>query len=110
MSTNRTARLYRAYLAIIGSATAIALAGALFAAWAAEASTAAPTVAPTNTAEPRVTGTARVGQVLTTTRGTWSGTEPVTYAFRWFRCNGPGARRVRLQTDRQRGRQQLRPA
>ena len=91
MSTNRTARLYRAYLAVIGSATAIALVGGLFVAWAAEESTAAPTVAPTNTAEPRVTGTARVGQVLRTTRGNWSGTEPVTYAFRWFRCTGPGA-------------------
>ena len=91
MNVNRTTQTYRAYLAIIGCAAAIAVAGALFAAWATEASTAAPTVAPTNTAEPRVTGTTRVGQVLRTTRGTWSGTEPITYAFRWFRCQGRGA-------------------
>jgi hypothetical protein len=87
---NRTAQLQRAYLAIIGFAAAIAVAGGLFAAWAAEASTAAPTVAPTNTAEPSVTGTTRVDQVLRTTRGTWTGTEPITYSFRWFRCDGPG--------------------
>jgi hypothetical protein len=87
---NRTTRLHRAYLAIIGFAAAIAVAGGIFAAWAAEASTAAPTVAPTNTAEPRVSGTARVGQVLRTTRGTWTGTEPITFNFRWFRCDGPG--------------------
>src|SRR5262245_51963634 len=86
----RTARLQRAYLAIIGFAAAIAVAGGMFAAWAAEASTAAPTVAPTNTGEPTVSGTTRVGQVLRTTRGTWTGTEPITFTFRWFRCDGPG--------------------
>jgi hypothetical protein len=32
-----------------------------------------------------------VGQALRTTRGTWTGTEPITYRFRWFRCDGPGA-------------------
>jgi hypothetical protein len=87
----RTARLHRAYLAIIGFAAAIALVSGTFAVWAAEASTAAPTVAPTNTQEPSITGTTRVGQVLRTTRGTWTGTEPIDYAFRWFRCEGPGA-------------------
>ena len=89
MRSTRTARLHRAYLAIIGSAAVIALAGGLFAAWAAD-SAAAPTVAPTNTGEPTVTGTTRVGQVLRTNRGTWTGTEPITYAFRWFRCTGAG--------------------
>jgi hypothetical protein len=29
--------------------------------------------------------------VLRTTRGTWTGTEPIDYAFRWFRCDGRGA-------------------
>jgi hypothetical protein len=46
---------------------------------------------PQNVGEPVVSGTARVGQVLRTTRGTWTGTEPITYAFRWFRCDGQGA-------------------
>ena len=91
MTMHRTPRVYRAYLAIIGSAAVVAIAGALFAAWATETSSAAPTVAPSNTAEPRLTGTTRVGQVLRTTRGSWTGTEPITYAFRWFRCQGRGA-------------------
>ena len=83
-------RMQRTYLAIVGVAAAAAVAGGVFAAWAGT-STAAPTVVPQNVGEPVVTGTTRVGQVLRTTRGTWSGTEPITYAFRWFRCDGPGA-------------------
>jgi hypothetical protein len=91
MTMNRETRVYRAYIAIIGSASVVAIAGALFAAWATETSTAAPSVAPSNTGEPSVTGSARVGQVLRTTRGTWTGTEPIMYAFRWYRCEGRGA-------------------
>ena len=82
--------LHRTYLGIVGVAAAVAVAGGVFAAWA-STSTAAPTVAPQNVGEPVVTGTTRVGQVLRTTRGTWTGTEPITYAFRWFRCDGRGA-------------------
>jgi hypothetical protein len=82
---------FRTYLAIAGAATALAVVGGVFAAWAADTSTAAPTVEPTNTAEPRVSGTTRVGQVLRTTRGSWQGSEPITFAFRWFRCEGRGA-------------------
>jgi hypothetical protein len=74
----------------LGFAMAI---GAIFAAFAglSGSSVAAPQVAPNNTTEPQVTGTPRVGQVLRTTRGTWTGTEPISYAFRWFRCEGSGA-------------------
>jgi len=54
-------------------------------------SAAAPNTAPQNTGEPVITGTPRVGQVLRTTRGTWSGTTPMSFAFRWFRCDGAGA-------------------
>ncbi|MDH4341332.1 MAG: hypothetical protein OEW47_13335, partial [Thermoleophilia bacterium] len=46
--------------------------------------------APKNTGEPSITGTPRVGQVLRTTRGTWTGTTPIEYDFRWFRCDGGG--------------------
>src|SRR6188472_2613025 len=77
-------------MAIVGVAAAVAALGGLFAAWAADSS-AAPAVAPRNASEPAITGTARVGQVLRTTRGTWTGTEPIDYAFRWFRCDGAGA-------------------
>jgi hypothetical protein len=47
--------------------------------------------APDNTVAPAITGTARVGQVLTGSTGTWSGTP--TFARQW-RANGaaiPGA-------------------
>jgi hypothetical protein len=67
--------------------------GALVAAFAVltATSSAAPAVAPNNTAEPRVNGNPRVGQILRTTRGTWTGTQPISYEFRWFRCQGSGA-------------------
>src|SRR5512145_2173376 len=82
--------IHRAYLMIVGGAALAAALCAAFAASLAGASSAAPSVAPTNTAEPAVTGTARVGQVLRTTRGSWTGTEPIDYVFRWYRCDGPG--------------------
>ena len=82
-------RTQRTYLAIVGIATAAAVAVGVFATWAGT-STAAPAVAPQIVDQPVVTGTTRVGQVLRTTRGTWTGTDPITFAFRWFRC-GPGA-------------------
>ena len=64
MTNRQTARLYRAYMAIIGAAAAIAVVGGIFAIWATENTSAAPTVAPTNVGEPSISGTARVGQVL----------------------------------------------
>jgi hypothetical protein len=91
MRTTRTARVQRVHMAIIGVAAAGAVAAGFFAAWATQASSAAPTIAPSNTGEPAVTGTTHVGQALRTTRGTWTGTEPILFAFRWFRCTGPGA-------------------
>jgi hypothetical protein len=86
---HRTTPWSRAYLAVLGAAATIAVIGAAFAAWAAE-STAAPAVAPANVTEPRVTGTTRVGQILRSTRGTWTGTEPIDYDYRWYRCEGRG--------------------
>lgn len=54
-------------------------------------SAAAPQVAPSNTGEPQVSGTTRVGEALRTTRGSWTGTDPIRYQYRWFRCEGAGA-------------------
>jgi hypothetical protein len=45
---------------------------------------------PTNTTEPTISGTAVVGNRLTANRGAWAGTQPITYAFRWLRCNSSG--------------------
>jgi hypothetical protein len=55
------------------------------------AAPAAVAVAPQNVGEPSITGTTRVGEVLRSTRGTWTGTTPITYTFRWYRCQGRGA-------------------
>ena len=84
-------RAYRAYVVLAGAAATVAAAAGLFAAWAVDTSEAAPAVAPRNVGEPSVTGTTRVGQILRTTRGTWTGTDPITYVFRWYRCDGRGA-------------------
>jgi hypothetical protein len=91
MSYERHGSFRRTYLAILGGAAAIAVVGTVFAGLLSTESIAAPTVAPNNTSEPRVTGTTRVGQVLRSTRGTWTGTEPIDYEYRWFRCDGRGA-------------------
>ena len=101
-----TRRLQRAYLAILGGAASLAVLGGIFAATVAEPSSAAPNAAPSNVTEPRVTGTPRVGQVLRTSRGTWSGTEPISYEFRWFRWHRRRARRrlglpAHLERERQ---------
>jgi len=47
--------------------------------------------APSSVAVPTVSGTAQAGQTLTVSTGTWSGTTPITYAYRWLRCDSTGA-------------------
>jgi len=93
MNMRRTTQyrgLHRAYLGILGGATIVALIGAAFAATLAGTSSAATTVAPNNVTEPQITGEPRVGQVQRATRGTWTGTAPISYEYRWFRCDGRG--------------------
>jgi len=38
---------------------------------------------PANTIAPVISGTQRVGQVLTTTNGSWTGITPITYTYQW---------------------------
>ena len=45
--------------------------------------------APVNTSVPVVSGVAQVGQTLSASTGSWSGTSPISYAYRWQRCS-PG--------------------
>ena len=46
---------------------------------------------PVNTSPPSISGTPQDGQTLTASPGSWSGTQPITYADQWQRCNSSGA-------------------
>jgi hypothetical protein len=47
-----------------------------------------PPSPPTNTSPPTILGLGEVGQPLTATPGTWSGTDgPISYAYQWRRCD-----------------------
>ena len=76
---------------ILAGGVVVLTALAAFATLLVSSSVAAPSIAPNNVTEPSVSGTTRVGQVLRSTRGTWTGTEPITYEYRWYRCEGRGA-------------------
>ncbi|MFL5946501.1 MAG: hypothetical protein ACJ74D_11155 [Gaiellaceae bacterium] len=66
------------------------LAGALLALLLPAAVAASSQAAPVNQGEPRVTGRTIQGQTLTTTNGTWSGSAPITFRYRWLRCDASG--------------------
>jgi hypothetical protein len=46
--------------------------------------------APQATAPPTISGTPSVGQTLAATTGTFTGDQPITYAFQWQRCDANG--------------------
>ncbi|MGZ4394931.1 MAG: hypothetical protein ACXVZ2_06180 [Gaiellaceae bacterium] len=43
--------------------------------------------APAETAPPTVSGNAVVGEQLSASRGTWAGTQPISYTIHWQACN-----------------------
>jgi len=45
---------------------------------------------PVNTAPPVASGSARVGQTLTTTNGVWAAQPAATYTYQWLRCDANG--------------------
>jgi hypothetical protein len=72
---------------VIAAGTTLALAILAAAAMAATNRNAA---APSNTAPPVISGTPEVGKTLTTTNGSWSGTTPFTFSYKWRRCDKTG--------------------
>jgi hypothetical protein len=48
-----------------------------------------PQAAPVNSELPRITGTPRVGQVLTAQNGTWQN-DPTSFRYQWQRCGSRG--------------------
>src|SRR5205085_5389247 len=46
--------------------------------------------APRNTNQPTVYGTAVQGKTLFTTNGSWTGTAPISFRYRWLRCDATG--------------------
>ena len=53
---------------------------------------AAPTAKPDNTSEPTISGQAEQGRTLSASRGRWTGTGSISYAYRWVRCGPEGGR------------------
>jgi hypothetical protein len=52
--------------------------------------TASSATAPSNTSPPTISGTAQDNQTLTADKGSWSGTDPITYTYDWLRCDSSG--------------------
>ena len=47
-------------------------------------------LAPSNTALPSISGAAEQGQLLSVGNGSWEGTPPFSYTYKWETCNGSG--------------------
>ena len=45
---------------------------------------------PVNVAAPTLSGTPAQDQTLHASPGTWNGRQPITFSFRWLRCDGSG--------------------
>jgi hypothetical protein len=70
-------------------AAVLALAASALMVFGVQLAAAAGTVAPDNTGQPTVSGTAQVGEELTAANGTWTG-NPTTYTYQWQRCTTDG--------------------
>jgi hypothetical protein len=46
--------------------------------------------APGSSSAPSISGTPQAGQTLTASAGSWSGSEPISFAYQWESCNATG--------------------
>lgn len=83
ISVRNTRRSFTIPAALLGLATLALLGGK---------GMAVPATPPVNTAEPAITGRAEQGRTLTSSTGSWSGTQPITFAYQWVRCGTDGGR------------------
>src|ERR671922_971525 len=76
------------------------LSAIVFAALLVPAAGASSQTAPRNVGEPSVSGRTVEGETLTTTNGTWTGSTPMTFQYRWLRCDtfGGGPNGVNCST------------
>ena len=75
------------HLLIAAALAAVSLLAALLPA----GGSARPQAPPRATGQPRITGTAVVGNILTASNGSFSGTGPFNYSYRWLRCPASGS-------------------
>ena len=78
--------------------TGVLSSAALWMLIAVAAASPAVTAAPANVEPPTITGTARVGEVLTAQNGTWDNS-PTEFRYRWLRCNRGGNSCALLAAD-----------
>jgi hypothetical protein len=71
-------------------AVPVAAAAALTAALLPGSGSAVALTPPSNTGEPNIVGNAIEGRTLSASQGTWSGTTPMSFAYRWLRCPPDG--------------------
>ena len=69
--------------------SALLLAAAIAAALLSPIGSASTKAVPTNSVLPAITGTAAVGQTLTTSDGTWT-ESPTSFTYEWLRCPSSG--------------------
>jgi hypothetical protein len=84
-SAKKRSALLGASLGVAGTLALVVVLG--LAAGAGASSTANP---PTNTSPPTISGTAQKGQRLHADPGSWSGSQPMSFDYRWQRCNASG--------------------
>jgi hypothetical protein len=90
MYARKTTTARRRSRLLFQSGLALAAAAALTAALLPGSGSAVALAPPNNTTEPRILGEAVENRTLTASQGTWSGSTPMSFAYRWLRCPTDG--------------------